>query len=721
GMDTAENNRTLIYIDGVPTNNPSQGVSYMSYQFALHNVKRIEILWGPASALYGANAFAGIINIVTKNADDMEAAGQQGHFSAGTLIPKMRQSATPAGIYLDFMIGGKMWEDKDAARITVSGHYIRSDTGLDYARHHSPAPGAAANTETYIPTHVGAIPILGNYNAQIRFDYKNLTIGARAWRMWTRQGGFATYNWTAYERMFWGFQGQDVYAKWNQKITPSLSYFSQVVFRASQVPSGEYGQHGYDADRSGVMTGGRLLWYKRDDYAASWDNQITTDWALGTSSVGIFAEYARVSNWNTNDDRYKKWNGTSFVQRYPNEFRGNFDANGNLIGPYYEGQPPQDDKPEVFYNQYNLAAYLQHNKDILENLSLTLGARVDVLFLHGAEGAEILGTAPTDLGACPTCIDPANPRVFATPADAAAAGANLQIGDGYFIGKPVNQTTVSLNPRIGFVYNPTPNQTIKILHGWAFRNPTVRERYSFTSSRIAVGNDLKPEQIKTTEVGYSIRPIPILRAELDGFWSEVSDVIQLSSTPWLRPNKTTENPYAQFQNVGAARLLGFELKTDVALVRTDPLSVLVFANYSFQHNRYTDIIAGAKSSLSHDLSEPGDNKDSNMMPRVSSHKFNVGFTFYIQKFFSLSPILHFVGARPNVITNPFEEVPAYTLFNLSAAYRNPQNNWEASLFIFNFFDQEINDPGTRDASGKYYASLRPIERLTVWARLTYRL
>ncbi|MDQ7051186.1 MAG: TonB-dependent receptor plug domain-containing protein [Enterobacterales bacterium] len=34
-------------------------------------ISRIEVIRGPGSAIYGADAFAGVINIITKTADDM--------------------------------------------------------------------------------------------------------------------------------------------------------------------------------------------------------------------------------------------------------------------------------------------------------------------------------------------------------------------------------------------------------------------------------------------------------------------------------------------------------------------------------------------------------------------------------------------------------------------------------------------------------------------------
>lgn len=58
---------TLVMIDGVPVNDPSSPDS--SYDFAnltVDNIDRIEILRGAQSTLYGSNATAGVINIITR-------------------------------------------------------------------------------------------------------------------------------------------------------------------------------------------------------------------------------------------------------------------------------------------------------------------------------------------------------------------------------------------------------------------------------------------------------------------------------------------------------------------------------------------------------------------------------------------------------------------------------------------------------------------------------
>jgi vitamin B12 transporter len=60
---------TLIMLDGVPLNDAS-GISseFDLNNFALDNIERIEILKGAQSTLYGSDAVAGVINIISKKA-----------------------------------------------------------------------------------------------------------------------------------------------------------------------------------------------------------------------------------------------------------------------------------------------------------------------------------------------------------------------------------------------------------------------------------------------------------------------------------------------------------------------------------------------------------------------------------------------------------------------------------------------------------------------------
>ena len=60
---------TLILVDGEPIIGRIAGAIDLS-RLAMGNVKQVEILKGPASSLYGSDALAGVINIITRSPDD---------------------------------------------------------------------------------------------------------------------------------------------------------------------------------------------------------------------------------------------------------------------------------------------------------------------------------------------------------------------------------------------------------------------------------------------------------------------------------------------------------------------------------------------------------------------------------------------------------------------------------------------------------------------------
>ena len=69
-------NKFIIQKDGVTISGPAGDPIPIADNLPLFNAERVEIVYGPASALYGANAFTGVVNIVTdSNGHEKAIAG----------------------------------------------------------------------------------------------------------------------------------------------------------------------------------------------------------------------------------------------------------------------------------------------------------------------------------------------------------------------------------------------------------------------------------------------------------------------------------------------------------------------------------------------------------------------------------------------------------------------------------------------------------------------
>ena len=109
----SQNNLILLMVDGIQINELNSGGFYGGGQYNLSNVERIEVVYGPASALYGTNAVSGIVNIITKHPKDSQGIQADALYgSFGTL-----NSHVSYGYYDD---------DRDLG-ISISGMVYQSE------------------------------------------------------------------------------------------------------------------------------------------------------------------------------------------------------------------------------------------------------------------------------------------------------------------------------------------------------------------------------------------------------------------------------------------------------------------------------------------------------------------------------------------------------------------------------------------------------------------
>lgn len=121
GIRGGSHEQTLIMVDGVPMNDSQTGHHNMDLPVNPADIERIEVIKGPAARIYGPNAMAGVINIITRTAQSDSLGGgaefgEYGYYSLGADAALTRDD-----------VASRL----SAARRYSSGHISGKDTDFD--------------------------------------------------------------------------------------------------------------------------------------------------------------------------------------------------------------------------------------------------------------------------------------------------------------------------------------------------------------------------------------------------------------------------------------------------------------------------------------------------------------------------------------------------------------------------------------------------------------
>src|SRR3989475_4046390 len=128
-------NKLLVMVDGRSIYVDVQAtVFWKLIPVTLPEIKRIEVLKGPASAVYGFNAFDGIINIITKSPEEMKGTTLQlGGGEFGTISSAAIQAGTLGKLGYRFSIGqdqNARWRDRDALAFRANKFNVQTEYAL---------------------------------------------------------------------------------------------------------------------------------------------------------------------------------------------------------------------------------------------------------------------------------------------------------------------------------------------------------------------------------------------------------------------------------------------------------------------------------------------------------------------------------------------------------------------------------------------------------------
>ncbi|MFT6734410.1 MAG: outer membrane receptor for ferrienterochelin and colicins [Polaribacter sp.] len=247
GYRTPLTQRTLLLINGITDNHLWTHEATLTKTYPLSNIERIEVLYGPAGAFYGPNAFLGIINIITKdsretliNEDvvkvntqigsyntqsiDMTAAGNHGEFSYN--FSAKYYSSDEAGIN-DYAPWGYLSNDILSNR-EIWGPVVY-DTALAESCDNEGCPHQSSN-EPY-----------GNYSDRSRdwgvladIGLSNFKLGVIAWEMKEGYGPYYPSD-RAQPGSYWNRSSQQLYLEHEKSDIEKIKIKTLALYRESRI------------------------------------------------------------------------------------------------------------------------------------------------------------------------------------------------------------------------------------------------------------------------------------------------------------------------------------------------------------------------------------------------------------------------------------------------------------------------------------------------------
>ena len=136
GDNQLRHNKMLVTVDGRSVYLDAQGeVLWRMIPVTLPEIKQIEVMKGPASVLYGFNAFDGIINIITKSPEEMKGATLQfggGEFGSITAAAIGAGTAKVFGRDLGVRLSygrdqNRKWSNRDSTSFLSNKFNVHTD------------------------------------------------------------------------------------------------------------------------------------------------------------------------------------------------------------------------------------------------------------------------------------------------------------------------------------------------------------------------------------------------------------------------------------------------------------------------------------------------------------------------------------------------------------------------------------------------------------------
>jgi len=672
--------RTLILIDGVEDNDIWKGNIWLSRQYSLSNIERIEVIYGPASTMYGANAFLGTINIITKNPEDFikgdNKVGVSGSVGYGswntaygdiTIAAKFKRdvsfSLTSRYFYSDEMdLSGYPDFDYNLDNGEVFNYdnaFYTSKLKLSKSKYPKEFAALLGNSQhlgtTYtlsvssngdsvlIPTaeaislakqldksgldtvlrgeKVRFSDITKDWMVDAKLKIGNFTYGFQTWQ---RYEG----NNTWYTEWFFPGGKQDrtwvpehtvFYTRYDKLISEKLTLNVSANFVTHTLNEQYSRDIGYYSYARGKL--------KLNDLIKNTESYFLTNYYYVVSNQ--FRTEAKVIYQPT-----KKLNIVSGI-----EYRTGL-IQGDYVTAKEDEHPSENGSMRTYFKEGNhffsrdIGYYLQTTYKPFEILAVTLGGRIDnnKVKANGGYGSEF-------------------------------------------------------NPRVALVCTPA-NFIFKAIYAEAFKDADYWQKYSTADQRKLNNPTLKPERVKNIELSAGWQVTDNLFADAVGYNAQYTGAVGTVVVPYENTTTTQHQPVGEYTINGGQARISYKI-----------------ANYLFTTNyTYTDA-KNIKTETGEDVDKPiGD---------IANHHINfiAGATYF--KKLDVSLRANYVGERitgknTTVKDNPLDKIAPYTILSSTVTYRGAfVKGLDFQLYLNNLLNTKYYHPGLRAADGFEYAAQIP--------------
>jgi outer membrane receptor for ferrienterochelin and colicins len=689
--DAQYTERILVMVDGVEDNDIWSNAAFISKQYAITNVKRIEVIYGPASTIYGANAFCGVINIVTKDASDIFPV-TEGSAAKKTYLG-VDADAGYGSYNSRYIDGTATISNKDMA-LSITGRTYQSE-GMDLS---SEDPAYWSGTTNYTTANYqNALTI--PYSADTFKKYHALdpngqyyTVSADSTKIVPTAKAIAKADSLDKAR----YNSTPGYYNTGKFYTPIRDYYAAAKL---SIGSLKFGLEYYDKNEGSA-----------GDYI---QNFVSPNYAYTNWEIRNFNIYSRYDKNLTNKIgystltyyRYQDYGDNSRISQY-NSYGGGELSPISLLSNklpgfttknYYQASNQFGEEMKVNYKidqHFNVLAGSEFRTGIYQGNYIT--SAISPAVVNGTISATPAGNSLTEYtmsGYVTGTYQNTEKRI------------NIDLG-GRLDHNRYRDTSGygnMFNPRIAVVYYPG-KFIFKLIYAEAFLDASDLNKFGTSTTRLLNNPALPPEKVKNFELSARYKFAKNTSLEVVGYRALYTNSIALDSAQTSTGVHTT-----QFRDIGESLVYGIQADLETQIIK----SVKGYVNFTYTFPESEFLSAKGGDSLNE---RTGD---------IAYYTVNAGVNWSFLKKYNLNVRTNIVSSRPtgegtSISTNPLTSIPGFAILNATFGYQiNKTILLQAGCN--NIFNTVYYSPGDRLADNVQYPSEVPQPLRNYYVKLRLNL